>query len=161
MKSRLLAMTAGCLGAVASATGKLGMSGVHVTNFCAGVTEFFFKTMNASDELALTEEEIFITSSAVVVLRGMLLMATVMLNAIMWTLFIQSMQELNSGEAAVLNTGTNIVTSAFLGVLFFGETLGTMWWVGASFIIAGIAVLQTPNNDSFDKDITIEKKKKS
>lgn len=144
MRSQVLAMCAGCLGAMASVTGKLGMSGVHVNMICQAITHYFYAFIN--NEELLDAEEIYVTEVAAAIIRGLLLLLTFALNALMWTLFMESMQTLNSGEAVVLNTGTNILISAIFGTLIFGETLSGIWWCGATVIIIGMAVLQTSSS---------------
>lgn len=131
-------MFAGCLGALASVTGKLGMDGKHVMVLCENIAQF------SSRNAAKTgDHEIKWASFLAIALRFGLLTMTILLNGAMWGVFVESMQGLNSGEAVVLNTGCNILASAALGRVVFQEMIGMYWWVGASLILSGMALLQT------------------
>lgn len=129
-------MLAGALGAFASGTGKLGMDETY--------SELASEKIFSQAFIDSTSHRIWLFA---LVLRILLLALTFLLNCIMWSLFVESMQGLNSGEALVLNTGTNILFSAFLGWLAFGEVFGMFWWVGASFILIGIILLKSGPND--------------
>lgn len=135
-KSRLLAMFAGVLGALASTTGKLGMDDTY--SKLASEKIFFLPIIDG------TPHRIWLFA---LVLRIMLLAATLVLNCVMWSVFVESMQGLNSGEALVMNTGTNMLFSAFIGWLAFGEVFGMYWWIGASFILIGIILLKSAHTD--------------
>ena len=81
-------------------------------------------------------------------MQGLCFLLIVLLNSVMWTVFVESMQHLGSSEAMVVNIGSNILLSAVCGWLFFGEILTTNWWFGATLIICGMAMLLLSSNAS-------------
>ena len=40
-----------------------------------------------------------------------------------------------------MNTSTNFMVTAFLGVVVFSEALPPLWWVGAAMLVAGNVIL--------------------
>ncbi|XP_074616956.1 transmembrane protein 42-like isoform X2 [Acropora palmata] len=73
-------------------------------------------------------------------------------NAMMWTLFVKSLRgSTSSATATVSNTGSNFISTAFLGCLLFGETLSMRWLFGTSLILTGL-ILVHYNSEPLTKD---------
>ncbi|XP_075442822.1 transmembrane protein 42 [Ascaphus truei] len=65
-------------------------------------------------------------------------------NAVMWTFFAKALRfSSSSASATVTTTGSNFVSSAFLGKVLFGESRALLWWVGISITLCGLLVLHT------------------
>ncbi|KAG5986593.1 hypothetical protein E4U54_005353 [Claviceps lovelessii] len=59
----------------------------------------------------------------------------------MWTLFTKALAKGSSTtQVSILNTSTNFVLTALLGLVIFAEALPPMWWVGASLLVVGNVV---------------------
>ena len=127
MKGHILAASAGVCGSLASITGKL-----------IGYRIWFLEGCTATFQKATQEDFCWYT---VFVFQIGCFLLTLLLNSVMWTMFVESMQSLGSSEAMVINIGTNILISAFCGWLFFAEKLTFVWWIGATMIVSGNAVL--------------------
>ena len=127
MKGHILASMAGVCGSLASLTGKL-----------IGYRETFFQACTKIFENFMSYSFCWYSVTFVQLL---FLLMTLLLNSIMWTTFVESMQFLTASEAMVINIGSNILLSAFCGWLFFAEKLSLLWWIGALLIVCGITVL--------------------
>lgn len=73
--------------------------------------------------------------------RVVLLSLTLLLNAVMWTLFVEAMQYLSASQSLLVNTAGNIFLSAFIGHMFFNEVINFTWSLGATFIVIGLSIL--------------------
>jgi drug/metabolite transporter (DMT)-like permease len=47
----------------------------------------------------------------------------------------------SSIQASIVNTSTNFIITALLGLVVFGEKLPMMWWVGAGLLISGSVII--------------------
>lgn len=64
----------------------------------------------------------------------------------MWTLFTQALSRGSSSvQVTILNTSTNFVLTALLGLVIFAEKLPPMWWVGAFMLVAGNVIIGRKN----------------
>lgn len=141
MKGSILAALAGICGALASLTGKL-----------IGYRTTYIQTCtNYSDSTSITVDCEWLCWYFAGALQAVFVILTLILNSVMWTVFVESMQYLGSSEAMVLNIGTNIFVSAMCGWLFFAEHLTITWWLGACFIISGLSVLMTSSSSVHNK----------
>jgi hypothetical protein len=60
----------------------------------------------------------------------------------MWTLFTTALARGNSTtQVSVINTSSNFVLSALLGLIIFSETLPPMWWAGAALLVVGSVIV--------------------
>uniref|UniRef100_A0A3Q2XPK0 Transmembrane protein 42b n=1 Tax=Hippocampus comes TaxID=109280 RepID=A0A3Q2XPK0_HIPCM len=78
-------------------------------------------------------------------LKGVLLCGGLLFtcNAVMWTFLAKALRYSSSStQTTVTTTASNLVSSAFLGQLIFGEAQITLWWVGISLTFSGLLVLQ-------------------
>lgn len=60
----------------------------------------------------------------------------------MWTLFTKALARGNSTtQVSIMNTSTNFVITAILGLAIFSESLPPLWWVGAAMLVAGNVII--------------------
>ncbi|KAI2619919.1 hypothetical protein GGR54DRAFT_601814 [Hypoxylon sp. NC1633] len=74
-------------------------------------------------------------------------------NGVMWTLFTQALAKGNSTtQVSIMNTSTNFVITALLGLAIFAESLPPLWWAGAALLVAGNVIIgrgkQEENGDA-------------
>ncbi len=80
----------------------------------------------------------------------------------MWALYTRALARAPSAiQANVLNTAANFVLAALAGMLLFGERLESLWWIGASLLIAGTVIIgkRSPVEANDQQKTTVEKKK--
>ena len=124
---RVLAVISGVLAAVSGLVGKLGLDTDH------GVT--------------------LDTDTTGYLVRALLLTLTLVINSCMITVYTRSLSLSTSGAvASVLNTAANMVTSAVMSVVIFGEQLSWQWTLGAVLIMTGVSLLIfDDDNENCDK----------
>ena len=125
----VLAVTSGVLAALSGLIGKLGLDTDHGVSLDTGTTGYL--------------------------VRALLVSLTLVINSVMITVYTRSLSLSTSGAvASVLNTAANMVTSAVMSVVIFGEHLSLQWTLGAVLIIAGVSVLLSDdvNCDNSKKD---------
>ncbi|KAG6286016.1 hypothetical protein E4U09_006935 [Claviceps aff. purpurea] len=77
-----------------------------------------------------------------VLIRGIFFALNLTFNGIMWTLFTKALAKgTSTTQVSVLNTGTNFVITALLGLVIFSEALPPMWWAGAGLLVVGNVVV--------------------
>ncbi|KIV99211.1 uncharacterized protein PV09_09075 [Verruconis gallopava] len=60
----------------------------------------------------------------------------------MWALYTKALTASPSAiRVNIVNTSSNFIVTALLGAIIFGENLPLLWWVGASFLIAGSVII--------------------
>ncbi|TWU73247.1 hypothetical protein ED733_001323 [Metarhizium rileyi] len=63
-------------------------------------------------------------------------------NGVMWTLFTRALAKgTSTTQVSIINTSTNFVLTALLGLLIFAEALPPLWWAGASLLVVGNVVV--------------------
>ncbi|XP_038244160.1 transmembrane protein 42 [Dermochelys coriacea] len=130
---------AGLLGALAACSAKLALGGDYLREACAAAAAGACVGLH-------------------VVLRVGCVGLVFACNAVMWTFFAKALHySSSSATATVTTTASNIISSAFLGRLLFGETRALLWWVGISVMLCGLlllhtASLQTEQQQSEKKD---------
>lgn len=81
-------------------------------------------------------------------------------NAVMWVLFTRALTAASSTtRVAILNTSSNFVVTAVLGMAVFSEGLPLMWWAGASLLVAGSVVIGARDGQersNHDRDLAFE-----
>ena len=127
MRGYLLAALAGMCGSLASSSGKL-----------IGYRALFFEICSENLKQFVFDNFCW---CLVAIIQVLCIIVTLLLNSVMWTLFVESMQSLPTSDAMVINLGSNILLSALCGWVFYSENLSSMWWIGAAMIICGISVL--------------------
>ncbi|OTB13167.1 hypothetical protein K445DRAFT_320346, partial [Daldinia sp. EC12] len=77
-----------------------------------------------------------------VVVRASFFGLNLAFNGVMWTLFTQALAKGNSTtQVSIMNTSTNFVITALLGLAIFSESLPPLWWVGAALLVAGNVII--------------------
>ena len=71
----------------------------------------------------------------------------------MWLNFTTAMQGMRTVTATSATTTVNFLLSGLAGWALFGEILSLSWWLGISFIIAGVMLL---NADQIEEKSKIE-----
>ncbi|XP_024904669.1 transmembrane protein 42 [Pteropus alecto] len=70
---------------------------------------------------------------------GIIVMAIT--NSLMWTFFSRGLSfSMSSAIASVTVTFSNILSSAFLGFVLYGECQEVLWWGGALLILCGLTL---------------------
>jgi len=128
MKGQLYAVGAGLLAAAATVCSKFAVASGEATALCeAGLAVLRWR--------GGCEEYLFgvrIAAAACVIAA----------NVVMWTTFTKALRHCsNSVEATVTSTAANILCTAMLGTVIFGERLTLLWWVGAVLVLAGLTLL--------------------
>lgn len=60
----------------------------------------------------------------------------------MWALFTKALARGNSTtQVSIMNTSSNFFITAILGLVIFSEALPPLWWVGATFLVAGNVII--------------------
>ncbi|XP_070349698.1 transmembrane protein 42 [Equus asinus] len=71
---------------------------------------------------------------------GILAMGTT--NSLMWTFFSRGLSfSMSSAIASVTVTFSNILSSAFLGFVLYGEYQEVLWWGGVFLILCGLTLI--------------------
>ncbi|KAJ1816192.1 pyridoxamine-phosphate oxidase [Coemansia sp. RSA 2671] len=69
-------------------------------------------------------------------------------NFFMWLLFTKALRYGQStARVMMLQTVANFATTAACGVYMFGDALAIRWWMGASLIAVGLALLNTEKSE--------------
>jgi drug/metabolite transporter (DMT)-like permease len=60
----------------------------------------------------------------------------------MWGLYTRALSMAPSSiQASIVNTSSNFIITALLGMGVFGEKLPMQWWIGAGLLISGSVVI--------------------
>lgn len=60
----------------------------------------------------------------------------------MWALFTSALTRASSTtRVSIVNTSSNFLLTALLGLIIFSEKLPGLWWVGAALLVAGCVVI--------------------
>lgn len=60
----------------------------------------------------------------------------------MWSLYTAALASGKSTtQVSIMNTSTNFMITALLGVAVFSEALPPLWWAGAALLVAGNVIL--------------------
>lgn len=66
----------------------------------------------------------------------------------MWTLFTQALARgTSTTQVSIINTSTNFMLTALLGLFIFAEALPPLWWAGASLLVAGNVIVGRKDED--------------
>ncbi|KAI0841435.1 hypothetical protein F5Y06DRAFT_219631 [Hypoxylon sp. FL0890] len=73
-------------------------------------------------------------------------------NGVMWSLFTQALAKGNSTtQVSIMNTSTNFMITALLGLIIFSESLPPLWWVGAAMLVAGNVIIGRGKQEEGDQ----------
>jgi hypothetical protein len=60
----------------------------------------------------------------------------------MWTLFTTALARgTSTTQVSIINTSTNFIITAVLGLAVFSESLPPVWWAGAALLVAGNVIV--------------------
>lgn len=63
-------------------------------------------------------------------------------NAIMWFLFTRALTlHTSTTRVSIVNTSSNFMLTALLGLVIFSESLPPLWWVGAGALVVGNVII--------------------
>ncbi|KAM7217067.1 hypothetical protein V8F06_007582 [Rhypophila decipiens] len=86
-----------------------------------------------------------------VIVRSMFFGLNLVFNGVMWTLFTKALTRGNSTtQVSIINTSSNFVITAILGVAIFSESLPPLWWLGAAMLVAGNVIIGQKDEGSKD-----------
>ncbi|GAM20288.1 hypothetical protein SAMD00019534_034630, partial [Acytostelium subglobosum LB1] len=77
-----------------------------------------------------------------------------------WRYSAKSMDLSSSLSATVIATASNFFFSAFFGWLFFKEFLAPQWWIGATFIVTGLFLMNADSEKQPQPSSSSSKKNK-
>ncbi|PHH74356.1 hypothetical protein CDD82_4973 [Ophiocordyceps australis] len=81
-------------------------------------------------------------------LRAIFFILNLSFNGIMWTLFTKALASGSSTtQVSIVNTSTNFVLTALLGLAVFSESLPSLWWAGAALLVAGNVIIGSKDDD--------------
>jgi len=160
---QIQAVGAGLCAACASLFAKLAVVSQKVPDICCGALEFVASfSGNKSESIDILKTALpqltvaEVCSSAAICLRVLCFGLVFAFNAVMWTLFVKSLQRTSSVVATITNTASNFFFTAVSGWLLFGENLPASWWCGASLVVAGLLLINWDHSaaaaDAGDKD---------
>lgn len=144
---QILAIGAGLCAACASVCAKLAVTSDVVLEMCQSLLHLIAadrQTMSKSANQRSSAQQNVWTDYCVPLalsLRVFCFSLVFMFNAVMWTMYVKSLQKCSSVIATVTNTASNFFFTALSGWLLFGESLSLTWWCGAAFIIAGLLLI--------------------
>ncbi|KAF7519504.1 hypothetical protein G7054_g13065 [Neopestalotiopsis clavispora] len=74
-------------------------------------------------------------------------------NGVMWTLFTKALARGSSTtQVSIMNTSTNFVITALLGLAIFSESLPPLWWLGAAMLVAGNVIIGARKEEKQDEE---------
>ncbi|KAK6210473.1 Transcription initiation factor IIA subunit 2 [Pestalotiopsis sp. IQ-011] len=86
------------------------------------------------------------------IVRGGFFGLNLIFNGVMWTLFTKALARGSSTtQVSIMNTSTNFMITALLGLAIFSESLPPLWWLGAAMLVAGNVIIgrkEEPGSDS-------------
>ena len=60
----------------------------------------------------------------------------------MWTLFTKALARgTSTTQVSIINTSSNFMITALLGLIIFSESLPPLWWLGAALLVAGNVII--------------------
>ncbi|KAL8659162.1 MAG: hypothetical protein Q9226_000569 [Calogaya cf. arnoldii] len=76
------------------------------------------------------------------IFRGSFFLLNLAFNALMWGLFTSALTRASSTtRVSIINTSSNFLITALLGLIIFSEKLPPLWWVGAVGLVVGNVVI--------------------
>ncbi|KAK3182385.1 hypothetical protein K4F52_006388 [Lecanicillium sp. MT-2017a] len=80
------------------------------------------------------------------VVRAMFFVLNLVFNGVMWSLFTTALSRGTSAtQVSIMNTSTNFIVTAMLGIAIFSEKLPPLWWLGASLLVVGNVIMGRKN----------------
>ncbi|MCJ1386682.1 hypothetical protein MMC17_009808 [Xylographa soralifera] len=83
-----------------------------------------------------------------VAIRAIFFLLNLGFNALMWVLFTRALTlHTSTTKVSILNTSSNFLFTAVLGLLIFGESLPPLWFAGAFLLVIGNVVIGRREED--------------
>ena len=71
----------------------------------------------------------------------------------MWALFTSALTRASSTtRVSIINTSSNFLITALLGLMIFSEKLPPLWWVGAAGLVVGNVVIGRREEEGIEHD---------
>ncbi|CAO1601344.1 MAG: hypothetical protein LQ349_000536 [Xanthoria aureola] len=87
------------------------------------------------------------------IIRGTFFLLNLAFNALMWALFTAALTRASSTtRVSIINTSSNFLITALLGLMIFSEKLPPLWWVGAAGLVVGNVVIGRREEGDEDGD---------
>ncbi|KAL8857465.1 MAG: hypothetical protein Q9178_005959 [Gyalolechia marmorata] len=87
------------------------------------------------------------------IIRGSFFLLNLAFNALMWALFTSALTRASSTtRVSIINTSSNFLITALLGLMIFSEKLPPLWWVGAAGLVVGTVVIGRREEDGTEND---------
>ena len=151
------AVVSGLLGASASCIGKIALDPDSLVQSKArGICNRFVPADAASISIiGASMQSGHVCKAIEVGIRGLCLLLMILTNAAMMATFLDGMNESGTVAGTALANAANFTLSAIYGVLFFEESINSLWMVGFSMILIGAWILSSiqmkgANNASAD-----------
>ncbi|KAF2432633.1 hypothetical protein EJ08DRAFT_573526, partial [Tothia fuscella] len=75
-------------------------------------------------------------------LRVAIFALSLLFTGTMWALYTKALSAAPSAvHANIVNTASNFLCTALLGMVVFGEEVNGLWWMGAGCLVAGTVVI--------------------
>ncbi|KAM3550337.1 hypothetical protein MY1884_008297 [Beauveria asiatica] len=91
--------------------------------------------------------------------RAMFFILNLVFNGVMWSLFTTALARGTSAtQVSIMNTSSNFIVTAMLGIAVFAEKLPPLWWAGAALLVVGNVITGRKNDgdEVVDADATVE-----
>ncbi|MCJ1282934.1 hypothetical protein MMC26_002260 [Xylographa opegraphella] len=89
-----------------------------------------------------------------VAVRAIFFLLNLAFNALMWILFTRALTlHTSTTKVSILNTSSNFLCTAFLGLLVFREHLPPLWFAGAFLLVIGNVVIGRREEDGGAKPV--------
>ncbi|XP_037086145.1 transmembrane protein 42-like [Pollicipes pollicipes] len=125
----------GLYAALAGLTGKFAASYSEAHWLCLLASKFLMLT-------GLVQPQLGFCDRRVIVFRVVAFLLTLLVNALLWTSFTKALRHSASSlEAIVITTASNMLITAVISQLLFGETLGVLWWSGLVLVVFGLVLI--------------------
>jgi len=135
------AVLSGTLGATASFVAKLALA--PDSPVPSAVHAYCITKLNMFDDDDDVLAWMWVCPSVSLVTRGICLLCMIGVNAIMFSSFLDGMEESGSVVGTALSTAANFSCSAMYGIIFFGEYVPPIWYFGAALIAMGMWLLSS------------------
>ncbi|XP_071824480.1 transmembrane protein 42-like [Apostichopus japonicus] len=138
----VMAVSAGLCAATASVVAKFAFSSSEADRLCSFLLQLYFPNVEPTDKWTLMSP----------VLRIVCFLLMLSFNGVMWTMYVKSMQMIGTIQATLTNTSSNLLATAFLGWLMFGEIHSIWWFFGATLIVTGLMFMQRGSKDPISEE---------
>ena len=155
------AVVSGLLGASASCIGKIALDPESLVQSKArGICNRFVPPDATISILGTLMQSEHACKVVEVCIRGVCLLLMILTNAAMLATFVDGMNESGTVAGTALANAANFSLSAIYGVIFFEESITTMWMVGFAMILVGAWILSSIQLKGSNVDANVKHDKK-